>query len=58
MTRTGGQAPAVPGTDVPQRWDKDYDYESAGCIKLTPGDIKKLFRNLERYPRPTRLTVI
>ncbi|QFZ78360.1 L,D-transpeptidase family protein [Streptomyces fagopyri] len=58
MTRAGGQAPAVPGKDVRQRWDHDYDYESAGCIKLTPGNIKKLFRNLARFPLPTKLTVI
>ncbi|MFJ3310609.1 L,D-transpeptidase family protein [Streptomyces sp. NPDC086549] len=58
MTRNGGQAPAVRGKDVAQRWDADYDYESAGCIKLAPNDIKKLFRNLDRYPHPTKLTVV
>ncbi|WP_418955265.1 L,D-transpeptidase family protein [Streptomyces tritici] len=53
MTRDGGQ-----GRTESRRWDGVGDYKSAGCIKLAPNDIKKLFRNLSRYPAPTRLTVV
>ncbi|MFG2333966.1 L,D-transpeptidase [Streptomyces sp. NPDC048604] len=53
MTRSGGQ-----GRKESQRWDGVNDYKSAGCIKLEHNDIKKLFRNLSRYPAPTRLTVV
>ncbi|MFJ6518259.1 L,D-transpeptidase [Streptomyces filamentosus] len=53
MTRDGGR-----GSTESRRWDGVSDYKSAGCIKLEPNDIKKLFRNLSRFPAPTRLTVV
>ncbi|MEU2671647.1 L,D-transpeptidase [Streptomyces sp. NPDC007164] len=53
MTRTGGQ-----GSTESRRWDGVGDYKSAGCIKLAPEDIKKLFRNLGRGAAPKRLVVV
>ncbi|MFG3532604.1 L,D-transpeptidase family protein [Streptomyces sp. NPDC047917] len=53
MTRAGGQG----GTES-RRWDGVGDYKSAGCIKLAPEDIKKLFRNLGRGAAPKRLVVV
>ncbi|MER6329227.1 L,D-transpeptidase [Streptomyces sp. NPDC001034] len=47
MTKSGGSL-----------WKGTSSYESNGCIKLSPSDIRKLFRVLARYPRPTRLTVV
>ncbi|MFF1648537.1 L,D-transpeptidase family protein [Streptomyces sp. NPDC058240] len=53
MTRTGEQ-----GSTESRRWDGVGDYKSAGCIKLAPQDIKKLFRNLSRGSAPNRLVVV
>ncbi|MEU2130101.1 L,D-transpeptidase [Streptomyces sp. NPDC018352] len=53
MTRTGGQ-----GSTESRRWDGVGDYKSAGCIKLAPEDIKKLFRNLDRGAAPKHLVVV
>ncbi|WP_331749111.1 MULTISPECIES: L,D-transpeptidase [unclassified Streptomyces] len=53
MTRTGGQ-----GGIESRRWDGVGDYKSAGCIKLAPEDIKKLFRNLGRGAAPKHLVVV
>ncbi|MCX4851486.1 L,D-transpeptidase family protein [Streptomyces sp. NBC_00893] len=53
MTRAGGQ-----GSTESRRWDGVGDYKSAGCIKLAPEDIKKLFRNLGRGAAPKRLVVV
>jgi lipoprotein-anchoring transpeptidase ErfK/SrfK len=52
MTRTGGQ-----GRTEGRRWDGVKDYRSAGCIKLAPQDVKKLFRVLGQGSAPKRLTV-
>lgn len=46
-TRSGGQ-----GSLESRRWDGAGDYESPGCIKLSPNDVRKLFRNLNRNGRP------
>ncbi|MDV9197039.1 L,D-transpeptidase [Streptomyces sp. Wh19] len=53
MTRAGGQ-----GSTESRRWDGVGDYKSAGCIKLAPEDIKKLFRNLGRGAAPKHLVVV
>jgi lipoprotein-anchoring transpeptidase ErfK/SrfK len=52
MTRTGGQ-----GNIESQRWNGVNDYKSAGCIKLSPQDIKKLYRVLGQGTAPRQLTV-
>ncbi|MEU2185173.1 L,D-transpeptidase [Streptomyces thermolilacinus] len=52
MTRDGGR-----GKPEGQRWDGVNDYKSAGCVKLSPQDIKKLFRVLGQGSAPKRLTV-
>ncbi|MDT9686651.1 L,D-transpeptidase [Streptomyces sp. TRM76323] len=52
MTRDGGQGQAEG-----QRWDGVKDYKSAGCVKLSPQDIKKLFGVLGQGSAPKRLTV-
>ncbi|OYP10467.1 hypothetical protein CFC35_40395 [Streptomyces sp. FBKL.4005] len=53
MTRSGGQ-----GRTESRRWDGPSDYASQGCIKLAPGDIKRLFTVLADGPAPRRLTVV
>lgn len=52
MTRDGGR-----GKPEEQRWDGVNDYTSYGCVKLSPNDIKKLFRVLGQGSAPQRLTV-
>ncbi len=47
MTRSGGQ-----GRTESRRWDGPSDYASQGCIKLAPGDIKRLFTVLADGPAP------
>ncbi|MET9450441.1 L,D-transpeptidase [Streptomyces cinerochromogenes] len=53
MTRNGGQ-----GRLESRRWDGPSDYRSNGCIKLAPGDIKKLFAVLADGSAPQRLRVV
>ncbi|GAA3077231.1 hypothetical protein GCM10020000_73510 [Streptomyces olivoverticillatus] len=53
MTRNGRQ-----GTNGHQRWDGDGDYRSHGCIKLSPRDIRRLFRTLDRNGWPRTLKVV
>ncbi|MEU4211048.1 L,D-transpeptidase [Streptomyces sp. NPDC026206] len=53
MTRAGGR-----GGPENQRWDGASDYNSHGCVKLRPQDIKKLFRSLDRNGWPTTLKVV
>ncbi|MEV4432986.1 L,D-transpeptidase [Streptomyces sp. NPDC049585] len=52
MTRTGGR-----GRAENQRWDGPADYTSHGCVKLSPADIKELYRILDRDGWPGTLRV-
>ncbi|GLF95232.1 L,D-transpeptidase [Streptomyces yaizuensis] len=54
MNRDGTQ-----GRGESRRWDGDGDYESNGCVKLHPEDIKKMFRLFTRedFGWPTHLRV-
>lgn len=52
MTRSGGQ-----GSTEPTRWDGVGDYKSAGCIKMSPTDIKKLYERARSVGFPTKLVV-
>ncbi|MEW2619990.1 L,D-transpeptidase family protein [Streptomyces sp. NPDC048106] len=45
-------------TSGASQWKGPDSYRSNGCVKLSPADIRKLFHVLDRYPRPTRLTVV
>ncbi|MFG2334677.1 hypothetical protein ACGFMM_34455 [Streptomyces sp. NPDC048604] len=47
MTRTGGQGRDTAG-DNSDGWENAGDYKSLGCIKLTPADVKDLFKHLDR----------
>ncbi|MCX4870312.1 hypothetical protein OIC43_43740 (plasmid) [Streptomyces sp. NBC_00825] len=38
-------------------WDGDIDYQSWGCIKITPTDIKNLFFRLDRAGWPKNLAL-
>jgi hypothetical protein len=53
MNRDGSQ-----GRTEPRRWDGRSDYKSNGCVKLSPNDIKKMFRLLDRIGWPTHLKVV
>ncbi|MFI9202299.1 L,D-transpeptidase [Streptomyces sp. NPDC053048] len=53
MTRGGGQ-----GAAEDRRWDGDADYTSHGCVKLSPRDIKSLYRTLDRNGWPATLRVV
>ncbi|MFC9227590.1 L,D-transpeptidase [Streptomyces decoyicus] len=55
MTVNGSQ-----GSSEPRRWtDKNpNDFLSNGCIKMQPGEIKKMFRLLDRIGWPKTLKVI
>ncbi|MCN9240412.1 L,D-transpeptidase [Streptomyces sp. RY43-2] len=53
MNRDGSQ-----GRGKARKWDGDVDYQSNGCVKLTPTDIKKMFRLLDRIGWPTHLRVV
>ncbi|WP_299541720.1 peptidoglycan-binding protein [uncultured Streptomyces sp.] len=57
MTRNGGQGKDTPHHDDSDRWDGANDYKSLGCIKLTPGDIKDLFKRLDQARWPKNLTL-
>ncbi|WP_404870724.1 peptidoglycan-binding protein [Kitasatospora griseola] len=58
MGSDGAQAPDLPfKDDDPWRWNGDMDYQSLGCIKLTPTDIKDLFSRLDRAGWPRNLTL-
>ncbi|MFD8595929.1 peptidoglycan-binding protein [Kitasatospora sp. NPDC059646] len=58
MRSDGTQAPDVPFMDDDiWRWNGDMDYQSLGCIKLTPTDIKDLFSRLDRAGWPKNLTL-
>ncbi|MFE9853494.1 peptidoglycan-binding protein [Streptomyces sp. NPDC005576] len=57
MTRNGGQGKDTPNHDDADRWDGANDYKSLGCIKLTPGDIKDLFKRLDQACWPKNLTL-
>ncbi|MFI1869978.1 peptidoglycan-binding protein [Streptomyces jumonjinensis] len=58
MLSNGTQAPDVPGmADDYYLWNGDGDYESYGCIKLTPTDIKDLFSRLGQAGWPKNLTL-
>jgi lipoprotein-anchoring transpeptidase ErfK/SrfK len=57
MTRTGGQGANTPGKDDADRWEGNNDYKSAGCIKMSPTDIKKLYEQARRVGFPTKLVV-
>ncbi|MFJ5233153.1 peptidoglycan-binding protein [Kitasatospora sp. NPDC088391] len=52
MRSDGTQAPDTPHHDDPWRWDGDTDYKSAGCIKLSPENIKDLFNRLDQAKWP------
>jgi hypothetical protein len=54
----GTQAVDVPlKNDDFWRWDADFDYQSNGCIKLTPTDLKELFSHLDKAGWPKNLTL-
>ncbi|MFF4145965.1 L,D-transpeptidase, partial [Streptomyces sp. NPDC001698] len=58
MLSDGTQNPVyLPGVDNYYRWDGDFDYESWGCIKLAPKDIKDLFKRLNQAYWPKNLTL-
>ncbi|MCX5115389.1 peptidoglycan-binding protein [Streptomyces sp. NBC_00378] len=58
MLSDGTQAIDVPLMDDDYyRWDGDIDYQSWGCIKITPADIKDLFTRLDRAGWPKNLTL-
>jgi hypothetical protein len=52
MTRGGGQ-----GSTEPTRWDGAGDYKSAGCIKMSPNDIKDLYKRAKAVGFPSKLVV-
>ncbi|GHG53311.1 L,D-transpeptidase [Streptomyces griseocarneus] len=56
MTRAGGQGSQAGPEGL--RWDGAGDYASHGCVKLSPQDIKSLFRTLDRNGWPTTLRVV
>ncbi|MDT0452322.1 L,D-transpeptidase [Streptomyces hesseae] len=53
MTRDGGR-----GRDESQRWDGEKDYNSNGCIKLSPDDIKGMYKWFEKNGWPKTLKVV
>ncbi|MFF0477559.1 L,D-transpeptidase family protein [Streptomyces sp. NPDC004284] len=55
MNRDGTQ-----GSTEARRWDGVRDYKSYGCVKLSPNDIKKMFRLFDRrdFGWPTHLRVV
>ncbi|WP_426405104.1 hypothetical protein ACN9M0_37470 [Streptomyces sp. R-07] len=55
MNRDGSQ-----GSTEARRWDGARDYKSNGCVKLSPDDIKKMFRlfNRDGFGWPTHLRVV
>ncbi|MBQ0967455.1 peptidoglycan-binding protein [Streptomyces sp. RK23] len=57
MTRNGGQGKDNPNRDDADRWESANDYRSLGCIKLTPTDIKDLFKRLDQARWPKNLTL-
>ncbi|MFF7444407.1 peptidoglycan-binding protein [Streptomyces sp. NPDC008122] len=57
MTRYGTQGKDDPGRDDADRWENANDYKSLGCIKLTPTDIKDLFKRLDQARWPKNLTL-
>ncbi|MFI8258926.1 peptidoglycan-binding protein [Streptomyces filamentosus] len=57
MTRFGTQGKDNPGRDDADRWENANDYKSLGCIKLTPTDIKDLFKRLDQARWPKNLTL-
>ncbi|MCX5166307.1 peptidoglycan-binding protein [Streptomyces sp. NBC_00264] len=58
MLHTGAQNPLyIEGKDNIYRWDGNVDYESWGCIKITPTDIKDLFTRLDQAGWPKNLTL-
>ncbi|MFD4861636.1 L,D-transpeptidase family protein [Streptomyces atratus] len=58
MLSDGTQAIDVPLMDDDYyRWDGDIDYQSWGCIKITPTDIKDLFTRLDRAGWPKNLAL-
>ncbi|MFB7454679.1 peptidoglycan-binding protein [Streptomyces sp. NPDC056194] len=57
MTRYGTQGKDTPGRDDADRWENANDYKSLGCIKLTPTDIKDLFKRLDQARWPKNLTL-
>jgi hypothetical protein len=46
------------GTSEARRWDGPGDYESNGCVKLNPTDIKAMFHLLDHLGWPTHLRVV
>ncbi|MBD0420758.1 L,D-transpeptidase [Streptomyces sp. TRM S81-3] len=46
------------GKPEARHWNDPGDYESNGCVKLNPTDIKKMFRLLDRIGWPTHLRVV
>ncbi|MFJ6564760.1 peptidoglycan-binding protein [Streptomyces sp. NPDC091412] len=57
MLADGTQAINTPKQDDYWRWDGDFDYQSNGCIKLKPNDIKDLFQRLNQAHWPKNLTL-
>ncbi|MCX4987031.1 peptidoglycan-binding protein [Streptomyces sp. NBC_00572] len=57
MNRYGGQGKDNPNRDDSDRWEGPNDYRSLGCIKLTPTDIKDLFKRLDQARWPKNLTL-
>ncbi|MEU8585144.1 L,D-transpeptidase [Streptomyces abikoensis] len=53
MTRDGGR-----GRDEHQRWDGVKDYNSNGCVKLSPDDIKGMYKWFEKNGWPKSLKVV
>ncbi|MEU6625169.1 hypothetical protein ABZ926_31075 [Streptomyces litmocidini] len=56
----GTQGKGTPVRDDADRRENANDYKSLGCIKLTPTDIKDLFKRLDqaRWPKNLILYVI
>ncbi|MFI2504392.1 L,D-transpeptidase [Streptomyces sp. NPDC018972] len=46
------------GRSEARRWDGAGDYQSNGCVKLHPADVKAMFRLLDRIGWPTHLRVV
>ncbi|MFD4610304.1 peptidoglycan-binding protein [Streptomyces sp. NPDC058440] len=57
MTHNGGQGKDNPNRDDADVWENANDYKSLGCIKLTPTDIKDLFKRLDQARWPKNLTL-
>ncbi|MFE5300668.1 L,D-transpeptidase family protein [Streptomyces sp. NPDC056632] len=57
MNQDGTQGLDIPGRDDSDRWEGAGDYKSLGCIKLTPADIKDLFKRLDQARWPSNLTL-